>query len=162
MSAIAITSFRRAIADLLTEVGVDAPEPRGTWIVSNEAGSGVLGCIDRLDAAQASCVPAGCAHSLAGHVGHLVFAFDLFTRAARGEDAYSTAKWSESWRVQRVDDAQWNDLRTRLRMLITQAIDLVNATEKLESQDLVTGGVALVAHTAYHLGAIKQLVRMSS
>ncbi len=157
MTDIPIASFTRAIADLLTEIGIDPPNPKGTWIVSNKSGAGMLASIDLLDARAASRVPPGCANAIAGHVGHMIFALDLFTRAARGEDVYSKAKWSESWNVKAVDAAQWDDLRARLRALIIDAISIVNGTPRLDSQDMVTGGVALVAHLAYHLGAIKQI-----
>jgi hypothetical protein len=162
MSTIAVASFTKALTDLLTEVGDGPPNPRGTWIVSNEPASGVMGTADRVDAARASRVPAGCTHSLAGHVGHLAYALDLFVRAAQGEKASENAKWDESWHHDRVNTAEWDELRERLRRVLSDSIETLQRTERMEEQIWITGGVALAAHTAYHLGAIRQLAAIGA
>ena len=65
MAAIPTELFQRALVDLVTEIGDGPPDPRSTWIVSNQAGSGLLGTLSKLDAAAASHVPAGCTRSAA-------------------------------------------------------------------------------------------------
>ncbi len=155
------TLFIDALRALVTEIGDGPPDPRSTWIVSNQPGSGFLGTLDRLDAAAASHVPPGCAHSIAAHAGHIAFVLDLFVRAARGENVYAGAKWAESWRIGSVDENSWRDLRSRLRDLHRLALEALAKGPPAIDQAIITGGVALPAHLAFHLGAVRQLAAIA-
>jgi hypothetical protein len=172
-TSISTAALGQSLIELLTEVGEGPPKPKGTWVVSNEAGAGLMGTLDKIDAATASRVPTGCKHSIAAHAGHLLFAFDLFNRAMRGEDGYASAKWDDSWRTQSVDDAAWSSLRARLREQIGSMLEGIRThhpdlakegpvDNALDSKkNFLTGAIANVAHAAYHLGAIRQLAAMS-
>ena len=157
MADIPAALFAEALRALVTEIGDGPPDPRSTLIVSNQPGSGLLGTLETIDAAAASAVPAGCAHSIAGHAGHIAFVLDLFVRAARGENAYAGAKWQESWRTTRVDERAWRDVRDRLRELHRLTLEALAKGPPVVDQAIITGGVALPAHMAYHLGAVRQL-----
>jgi hypothetical protein len=157
MADIAAAVFAEALRAMVTEIGDDPPNPSSTWIVSNEPGSGLLGTLETLDAAAASAVPAGCTHSIAGHAGHIAFVLDLFVCAARGESPYASANWDDSWRTTRVDERAWRDLRNRLRELHRLTLEALAKGPPAVDQAIITGGVALPAHLAYHLGAVRQL-----
>ncbi len=63
--------------------------------------------------------------------------------------------WRESWRVTTVDEAAWGRLREDLRRGyedLSQAIDASGAS----SEEAIGGVIGAIAHTAYHLGAIRQ------
>ena len=95
--------------------------------------------------------PAG--STIAGHVHHLSSSLALSTGALRGES--TTRDRSRTWTVAAVDDAGWAALRTRLRR---EYENLVIAVETHATWDEDALGVAFgaIAHTAYHLGAIRQ------
>lgn len=78
----------------------DGPgDPKATWFADNEAGSGLLGTLERLDAATAS-APLGPADkaSAVAHAGHMLFSLNLANRALRGENVHESAVWSDSWK----------------------------------------------------------------
>ena len=58
MEAITYDWFMEAVEALLEEIHVGPPDPRSTWVTTNEPASGVLGTLDRISAEVASCPPA--------------------------------------------------------------------------------------------------------
>lgn len=143
-----------SLLELLEEVYDGPKNAGGTWLVSNQEKSGILGSIDSLTAEQASRPPIPGAPTIAAHVEHLRFSLDLANRAYQGEDAYSTAKWSESWKIQSVSPVEWEKLRAELRHQFEKLASLLPKWNDWEHYTL-TGGLASVAHAAYHLGAIR-------
>jgi hypothetical protein len=66
--------------------------------------------------------------------------------------------WPSSWRVQHVGPVEWEALKSELRgayETLKQALESVQTW----GDDLLGDSMAVVAHTAYHLGAIRQVVR---
>jgi hypothetical protein len=146
--------LKEALTTLLREGVEGPPDPGGTWFVSNAADAGLLGTLDRLTAEQASATPAAGRRSIAAHAGHVLFALNASRRWITGERP--RLNWKESWSVSAVDRQQWDQLRTEIRAAHAA---LREAIEQASNWDEVTTGsaVAIVAHVAYHLGAIKQL-----
>lgn len=141
-----------ALKGLLTELAVGPPGESA--YVLNPGDRGLLESLRALSAAQASARPQG-RSSIASHVHHLYYGFTLANRRARGEDPYTDANWSESWRHQQVDDAEW------AKLLIALGDEIKKWREAIGSRDwdpfVLSGTIASVAHLAYHLGAIRQL-----
>jgi hypothetical protein len=142
-------------AELLFEL-IDGPaDPKRTWVVSTEANSGVLGTLARLTAAQASTPPAPGRKTAAAHAAHLLFAIELATRRVRGEDP--PADWDASWEPATVDDAAWRRLCDDLRQASVNLRTAILEGETWTAM-MLQGIVATVAHTAYHLGALRQML----
>jgi hypothetical protein len=156
--AIPQTVFLDGLRALVTEAYLGPPDPRGTWFVDNEAHSGFIGILDRVSAVRASVVegyPAGA--SIAGHAYHIRFALDLVVRAARGDNAHETARWSESWARNAVTDQEWDVLRADLRRLVADLEATLVPGAAWSDPGIVVSAMAVVAHGAWHLGAIRQL-----
>ena len=66
--------------------------------------------------------------------------------------------WPASWQVQRVGAAEWEALRSQLRLEYDELRASLN-TLPAWSDAAVADSLAIVAHTAYHLGAIRQIRR---
>ena len=142
---------------VLFDEGYAGSQGKGTWYIDNEPGCGLLGTIARLDAPAAS-RPLSPEEPLtaASHVEHVRFALFLANRAAHGENPYPTADWSGSWAVRSVDAAAWIALRESLEKEIGALRDALTSGNALEDEDFLTGCFGLVAHTAWHLGALRQ------
>lgn len=154
-----------AVSALFTEAFEGPPDAAHTWFTDNEPGSGLFGTLDRLTAAEASTPPGGAEASeatgapgatVAAHVEHLRWSLALSNALARGERP--AADWEESWSVRAVDAPEWDRLREALRSEYRAMRDDMRSRADLPAA-LVTPGIALVAHAAYHLGAIRQLAR---
>jgi hypothetical protein len=72
----------------------------------------------------------------------------------------ATAKvdWGQSWLVQSVTAAEWDSLRGDLRAAYATLDEHLRAVESWGDEE-VGDAMAILVHTAYHLGAIRQLAR---
>jgi len=87
--------------------------PRGDAFFLNTGDRGIIASLDALSAQSASARPGG-RSSVASHVEHLRYGFELLNREAKGESAWATANWADAWTHQTVTDDQWRTLRANL------------------------------------------------
>jgi len=98
--------------------------------------------------------------TIAAHMNHLRFSLHFANRALRGEDAYPTADWKASWVPQQVDEVAWQSLRVSLRGEYPALRQALQWPEAWASNDeLLTEVVVTIAHCAYQLAALRQMVR---
>ena len=88
----------------------------------------------------------------------MTYGLHLLNRWVGGEaNPWATADWSASWKRTTVNETQWRDLVKRLRdAFATWRTAVANRTQ----WDDITapGAISSAAHTAYHLGAIRQIL----
>ena len=143
----------RALTTLLNEV-LNGPPGREAYML-NGGDRGLLGSLDLISAADASAIgPNG--SSIAAHTDHLRYGFSLMNRWAQGENPFATADWSASWRRTSVSEDEWNARRRELRDEALRWKDAVNVTREVNDVELA-GVIGSIAHTASHLGAIRQM-----
>jgi hypothetical protein len=151
--------LQEAVSAVLDEILLGPANPSGTWVVSNRPDSGLLGTLRALSAAEARRTgPSGT--SAAHHAAHLNFALDLANRTLRGENAYAGADWAGSWRLGALDAAAWSALLGDLERHGRLLLSALEGAVAWEDPVIVTGSIALGAHSAYHLGAIRQLAML--
>lgn len=153
------TLLHGVLRDLLREL-FDGPPGEMAFVV-NPGDPGLSGSLARLSATDASARPAG-RSSVAAHVQHLRYGFELLNRWIRGDDnAFADANYSRSWGLQEVGDDEWRALRDALELEIR---NWMAALEEARDWNAVSlgGTIGGVAHLAYHLGAIRQLVAAAS
>jgi hypothetical protein len=138
----------RAIAAVLQEI-LDGAAPGSGWLL-NPKDAGLLRSLDALSAEQASAIAAGGTSSIASHVDHLRYGLALLNRWSRGEEPFGDADWGASWRRLEVSEAEWSDLRSRLR---EEARQWQSGFGQLlpRGEAELTGAIASAAHLAYHL-----------
>jgi hypothetical protein len=130
---------------------------KGTWFVDNEPDCGVIGTLENLSLERATApLSAGDPISAAAHAAHLLFALSLANRAAKGENPYATAKWSESWNAVDLDAAAFRELIAALRREYLAFRDFIASGKAWADETMMTGTLGAIAHGAWHLGAIRQ------
>jgi hypothetical protein len=151
--------FRRALGQLLTEI-LDGP-PGDQAFVLNPGDPGLLRQLDSISAATAStrCMPGKT--TIAAHADHVHYGLSLLNRWSAGEEnPWATADWEASWKRTVVNDEQWQTLRKNLRDAAQTWQQAVHA--RTDWNDIAAAGaLASAAHTAYHLGAIRQILAAS-
>jgi hypothetical protein len=148
--------FQRALSNLLTEI-FDGPPGQEAYVL-NPGDPGLLRQLDTIDAAAASRRPMPGKTTIAAHADHVHFGLTLLNRWAAGEaNPWEGADWNASWQRTAVNDEQWRELRERLRH---EAGKWRQAAAMRTSWDDLTaaGALSSAAHTAYHLGAIRQIL----
>ncbi len=96
--------------------------------------------------------------NIAAKVNHIRFYLDaIAANAAAG--TYVPADWDSSWQVGEVNEAEWIDLVARLDTAYRGLLDFASTNETWNDQ-FVGGAFGIVAHTAYHLGEIRQALNV--
>ena len=146
--------LREVLRGLLREL-IEGPPGQAAYVV-NPGDRGLLGSLAKLSAADASARPGG-RSSVAAHVDHVRFGFALLNRWFRGENPFADADYAASWTRQQVTEDEWRQRRDELER---EARAWVAAFEEPREWNEVTlnGAISSVAHLAYHLGAIRQVV----
>ena len=148
--------FQRALATMLTEIF--AGPPGEFAYVLNPGDPGLLRQLDTIDAAAASQRPMPGRTTIAAHVDHVHFGLSLLNRWAAGEaNPFAGADWNASWQRTAVTDEQWRKLRDNLRDEAAKWKQVV-ATRANWDDVTAAGALSSAAHTAYHLGAIRQIL----
>jgi hypothetical protein len=148
--------FQRALVTLLIEV-FEGPPGNDAFIL-NPGDPGLLRQLDSIDAQAASARPMPGKTTIAAHIDHVRYGLSLLNRWAGGEaNPFAGADWEASWRRTKVSEPEWRKLRDELR----READAwrKHVTARTDWDDLAAAGsLASAAHTAYHLGAIRQIL----
>ncbi len=134
----------------------DGP-PAGSAYMLNQGDQGLLRSLDQLTAADASAAATGGA-PIAAHVDHLRYGLSLMNRWNAGENPFDTADWSASWRLSKVSEPEWRDVRAGLRAEVSRWLEAIGTPREVSGEEL-NSVVGSIAHLAYHLGAIRQIDR---
>ena len=127
--------------------------------VINRGEPGLIDTLRSLSAEVASTPPGPGRKPIVSHANHVLFGLELAGRAIDGDmKAFEGADWDDAWKLEQVDDAEWADL---LRRLEAQAEHLLQEGPTYEHWNamVLTGMFGIAAHTAYHLGAVRQMLR---
>ncbi len=147
--------------ELVTRMLKEAFEgPPGPWtyFTDTKPGTGVFSTIGGMTADQVSVMGGPSGSTIAGHVQHLVASIRLTTRCLHGEEVALDRR--QGWNNPTLDDAAWTTLRGDLRRAYDGLLVAVGRCPRWD-EDALGVSFGAVAHTAYHLGAIRQRVGQS-
>jgi hypothetical protein len=153
MKTIAQEVYTNSFFQLLKETFEGPPPDTGSAYL--DKGGGLFQTLGRLPAEAASTPPWPGAATIAAHCEHLRFYVVALYGVMRGDTG--KIDWEQSWRVKTVTPAEWDDLKENLRRAYATVAEYLQAVEHWGDEE-VGDGMAILAHTAYHLGAIRQLV----
>lgn len=111
--------------------------------------------LETVSAKEASIPVGGKCASLAAQVAHVTFYMDVLFRYIVHNDR-SRVDWGEVWRtVEKVTPEEWEQTKNKLRDSYGR-IEKMFRENPVWNEDSIGGAMAIVAHTAYHLGEIRQ------
>ena len=146
---IGLESYTKALSALLDET---FERVQGIYL---DRGTSLFETLATISAAEASRpVSATCA-SIAAQVEHVRFYLEVLGRYARGE-AVGKVDWEASWQLTTVTPEEWDALKGRLRDTHRDILAVVGDARTWEYENAIGGSMAIAAHTAYHLGEIRQ------
>ena len=125
--------------------------PRGIYL--DRPKGGLFTTLERISAKVASS-ESGAQRSIAAHVEHL----RVYVAALRGymNGATTPTDWEASWATHAVDGLEWDALQVALKRDYEA---LMADLERVPDGDLrLAEGMAILTHSAYHFGAIRQLL----
>jgi len=120
-----------------------------------DKGTSLFETLETISAEEASRpVSATCA-SIAAQVEHVRFYLQVLQGAIRKEPAVKI-DWDETWKLQTVTPEEWQTLKDQLRKAYQSALTLMKSLDVWEGEDDIGASLAILVHTAYHLGEIRQ------
>jgi hypothetical protein len=151
------TFSKESYLELLNEL-VMGKTQEYTWVIDREPGHGIIGTVEQLSAEDASYSITEGGSTVAAHTEHVRWSLQLALKFFKGENP--KPDWAESWRIKMVDDKQWKKLQVDLKDTYTAIRTAVEKRDDWSDTRFVTGTLAILPHLAYHLGAIRQMVRV--
>jgi hypothetical protein len=155
MGTIAEEDFTGNLFLLLKET-FEGPPPK-TASAYLDQGGGLFQTVENLTAEDASRAARPGAPTIAAHCAHVKFYLDVLHRYMQGSS--EKADWKQSWLVQTVGAEEWEALKRELRDAYDTIGEALRSVEGWGERP-VGAALAVVTHTAYHLGAVRQLARM--
>ena len=150
MSAhIALEVFTKALSEMITET---FEQVHGIYL---DRGTSLFETLETISAEEASRPVSATCSSIAGQVEHVRFYLAVLARYARGEQV-EKIDWADSWQLQKVSPEGWEALKGRLREAHRDILAIVADEQMWGNADAIGGSMAIVVHTAYHLGEIRQ------
>lgn len=121
-----------------------------------DKGTSMFETLATISAAEASLPVGGKCATLAAQVKHVAFYLDVLEEAVRTQK-FERADWEKIWReTSAVTPDEWESIKTSLRESYDRVKALLRDTDEWPSEREIGGAIAMVVHTAYHLGEIRQ------
>lgn len=142
--------FTAALRILLDETFDDV---KGIYL---DKGTSFFETLAGISAEEASIPVGGKCATLAAQVKHVAFYLDVVVNSVRDPN-YPRADWDEIWRtVDAVSHEEWQAIQDELRAGYERTLELIDETPSWEDERQIGGAIGIVAHTAYHLGEVRQ------
>ena len=119
-----------------------------------DGGIGFFTTLGKIDAQQASREIN--ANTIAAHSEHARFYLELLNNYLNKD--YRVMDFKQSWRIQSVSEDEWESLRENLAQIYRQIEETFRRNEEW-TLDSITVAMGIIAHSAYHLGAIRQMLK---
>ena len=150
MSTIESEHFTKALLALLDET---FDSVQGYFL---DKGTSLFETLAGISAEEASIPVGGRCATLAAQVKHVAFYLDVVDKSVRNPD-YPQVDWNEIWRtISNVTEEEWDAIRLELRQSYKRILELINWINSWPSDYEIAGAIAVIVHTAYHLGEIRQ------
>lgn len=109
--------------------------------------------------AEGASQPMGNCATIAAHVAHTTYYLRVLEDRMLGRDL-SYVNWDQIWdEVSRVDQAEWQRLLADLRASYERIKGRLDSADQWEGVNELSSLLGIIAHSAYHLGEIRQMTR---
>lgn len=144
--------FVEATAYLLRETFEGSPEGQPSAYL--DRGVGIFATLGGLSAEEASRDFYGT--TVAAQTEHAKFYLDRLGEYINGRT--EPVNWEDSWLIETVNDTEWDALQTSVRNAYENALRCL-AEERTWTEMQIGMAMGMIAHSAYHLGAIRQIAK---
>jgi hypothetical protein len=150
MDSIQAEHFTKALFVLLDETFDNV---HGFYLDKNTS---LFETIANITADEASIPVGGKCATLAAQVKHIAFYLDVVVKSVQDPN-YPKVDWGEIWfTVNRVTPDEWKIIQDELRANYTSIMNLIKTAPAWQGEAEIGSAIAIIAHTAYHLGEIRQ------
>jgi hypothetical protein len=94
--------------------------------------------------------------SLAAQVKHVCFYLEVLEGHMLNKPL-GKVDWQEIWRTTReVTPEEWEAIKSKLKVTYQRVLAMMKGFDTWEGENQIGGSLAILVHTAYHLGEIRQ------
>ncbi|MCK1993475.1 hypothetical protein GW626_10695 [Peribacillus muralis] len=140
-----------SLKTLLNET-FEGPGNGGSYYTDSRPNTGIFGTLEGLNAEDASLSIHG--STIAAHSDHIRYYLWVVRSLISGVDFEKD--WEASWTISKVDEAKWAEIKEGLQR---EYFTLLSEIETINLEEWLTNVNAIVAHSAYHLGALRQMIK---
>lgn len=144
--------FLEAAAYLLLETFEGSPEGQGSAYLDRRVG--LFPTLEKLTADDVSMDFYGT--TIVAQTEHAKFYLDRLCEVINGRS--EKINWEDSWLIETVNETEWAALAQSLRSSYEDTLRCVAAVDDW-NEDRIGTAIGIIAHTAYHLGAIRQIAK---
>ncbi len=149
-SQIQADAFTKALYTLLDETFDNV---HGLYL---DKGTSMFETLAMISAAEASIPVGGKCATLAAQVKHVAFYLDTVEQQVRSQ-IFEPVDWKKIWRESgAVTPEEWMTIQGSLRASYDRIKALIADQTEWPSEREIGGAIAMILHTAYHLGEIRQ------
>ena len=152
MKTINQEDFTTALSILFRETFEGMPTAEEQVYLAHD--TGIFATLGKISAEKASTQFNGA--TIAAHSEHARFYIELLDNYLNKN--MRVVDFKQSWRVTTVSENDWDDLRENLSKVYRKTSETLAKNEDW-GLDTITVAMGIVAHTAYHLGAIRQMAK---
>lgn len=146
---IEVTELKKLVLNLFDET---FSKVRGIFL---DKGTTLFDTIDSMTAAEASEKISPNSATIAAQIEHLRFYLDVLDDYIHNHEIRKV-NWREIWdTVEETNEAEWEQVKIRLRASHDKVMATINSFENWDSDYELGGALAILTHTAYHLGGIR-------
>ncbi len=151
MELISAENYTKSITYLFKETFEGTPPQGGMYL---DTGIGLFSSIDKLDEDKASKSIAGA--NIAAHIEHIRYYLEVINNFIDG--TVQVADWSKSWNIKEVTEDEWKTIKEALQNEYESVLEAFE-NHKEWNEDTITQANAMLLHSSYHLGAIRQIIK---
>jgi hypothetical protein len=121
-----------------------------------DKGTSLFETLDFVSAEDASRPAVENGATVAAQVEHVRFYLDVLNEVIQKEEVIKV-DWREIWQnVRAVTPEEWEWQKRRLRESYERVLNTLKNYDRWEGEYGISGSLGILAHTAYHLGGIRQ------
>lgn len=145
-------NFVESLAYLLRETFEGSPEGQPSAFL--DRGVGFFNTLNELSAEQVSREYGET--TIAAQTEHAKFYLDRLCEFMGGRT--EKVNWEDSWLIDDVNDHEWDALRQTMKQAYENALKCIASVSEWDTRKAGMA-IGLIAHTAYHLGAVRQIAK---
>jgi len=146
---IATECFTKELFELLDET---FEQVHGIYL---DRGTSLFETLETVSAEETSRPVSAKGASIAAQVEHVRFYLQVLERGIQRK-TIGKIDWQESWQLKEVTPKEWKALKKQLREAYQSVSTLMKSLDTWEGEDDIGASLAILAHTAYHSGEIRQ------
>lgn len=152
-----VADYRQDILKLFRETFEGMPAGQDyTWFVQGR--EAFLDALEKLSPEQVSRQHGAGSNSIGAHLHHVRSFLYWFNCHVAGN--FVPTDWEGTWKKQAFDQAEWDELRTDLKTQFEGVAKWLEEHEEWAGPDGIVATIAILPHSAYHLGAVRTLMKV--